>query len=222
MRVFRNLLVGLVLTLSVPASFATSFTAVEAAANAENWALADAVAARLDTAEQAGDFYAAFVAARRLASQGRCQEAAILFDTLTMTRPYFTPGYEGAFLCLMALGQKEMAIARLDTMLAVLPDGPQRDVVFQVRQNLDAADRPVFNVFGSFAPSSNANRQTGETRIGPFDISEQARARAGFLANIGASVTTRMIATDHFTMTGVARGELGFNTAKDVLEPRLT
>src|SRR5690606_29102756 len=122
---------------------AMTLDSIMAAADGEDWSTAEHRAAMLDASEGQGDFYSAYVRARKLAGEGRCGEAVLIFDLLTLTRPYFAPAYEGAFLCLHAMGEVDAAIGRLDGLLAVLQEGPHRDLVFQIRQGLDAGDRPV-------------------------------------------------------------------------------
>ena len=200
---------------------AATLDSVVAAANSEDWRTATVEAALLD-GQEGGDFYAAFVSARRLAATGRCGEAVLLFDVLTLSRPYFVPAYEGSFLCLQAMDDMEGAIARLDAMLAVLPASPQKDIVFRFRQQLDAADRPVFNLFGGAAPSSNALRQTSQTKIGVWDIASDAQGKPGVMLNVGGSITTRLLSRGRFTLSAVGTVEAGFNTASSLFEPRFT
>ena len=210
------------LTVQPGATWAATLDGLMAAAQTGDWAQAEAEAAALDGNEGQADFYSAYVAARRLAQTGRCAEAVVLFDALAMSRPYFAPAYEGAFLCLHAMEETDEAVARLDSMLAILPDGAHRDIVFQVRQQVASADRPVISLFGSLIPSSNANRQTAESSLGAWTIAPAAQSKPGLLASLGASVTARLYAKDTITASAVGTAAAYYNSATGLLEPRFT
>lgn len=220
----RCLVLGIIAAIGTfaPAVQAQTLQSVLSASVAGDWTLAQRQARALDNSEGGGDFYSAYVSAQQLAFEGRCEEAVFLFDTLTLARPYFAPAYEGAFLCLNALGQRDEAVARLDALLAILPQGAHRDLVFNVRQQVASADRPIVNFFGSLVPSSNANRQTAESSFGAWVIDPSAQGKPGLMASIGASVTARLYRNDRVTISGVGSAALQYNSVSGLLEPRFT
>src|SRR5690606_6216938 len=119
-------------------------------------------------------------------------------------------------------GETEQAIARLDSLLAIVPNGPHRDLIFSIRQQMASADRPVISFFGSLVPSTNVNRQTGETHLGGWVIDPAAQSKPGLMASLGASVTARLYRSDRITASGVASAAASFNSANGMLEPRFT
>lgn len=219
MRWFAYLVAFVILGIPVGVG-AVTLDDVMVAAERGAWSEAERSARQLDAGQ--GDFYAGYVKARQLASEGRCAEAVFLFDSLATARPYFALAYEGAFLCLNAMGETEQAVARLDSMLAILPDGAHRDLIFNIRQQVASADRPVINFFGSLVPSTNVNRQTGETHLGGWVVDPAAQSKAGLMASLGASVTARLYRSDRVTVSGVASAAANFNSANGMLEPRFT
>lgn len=203
-------------------SYAVTIADLMDTLKAQDWDRAASEAATLDRTDGHGDIFAAYVAATRHAAQGRCAEAVFLGDLVIGSAPYFVPAYDLTYQCYLALGQPEAAIARLDSLLAVLPGGPQRDLVAQIKQNIQAADRPAINFFGEAAPSSNANRATAAKSVNGLTIVEEARATPGLLLRGGMSITQKLLRSDRYFLSGTIRLETKYSTASQLFEPKIT
>lgn len=217
------------LAVSTSGAMAQSATlaSLDEALMARNWARADAVAAQLDAEAGQGDVMAAYAAAVRHASSGQCAEAAVLADLVIETLPFFVPPYLVAYRCHSELGRTELAVERLSTLQAILPDGPERDMVSQLLQNEQARGKPVFSGYFTAAPSTNVNRQTGETTIdgglwGPGTIPEESRGQGGVMFEFGGSVALELARTEALSVSGVLRSDVRFSTAEERFEPSFT
>lgn len=216
-----SLVIAAFLTLGT-STHAATVSDLMASLQSKDWDRAASVAANLDQTDGHGDVFAAYVAASRYATQGKCAEAVFLADLVIGSAPYFVPAYDLAYQCYLALGQREAAIARLDSLLSVLPHGPQRDLTAQIKQNVQAEDRPAINFFGEAAPSSNANRATTATSINGLTIVDEARATPGILMRGGVSITQKLLRSDRYFLSGTIRLETKYSTASQLLEPKIT
>ncbi|MBN13697.1 MAG: hypothetical protein CMJ15_00510 [Pelagibacterium sp.] len=204
-----------------------SLASLDEAIGARDWARADALAAQLDAEAGRGDVMAAYAASVRHALDGECAEAVVLADLVIGAVPFFVPPYLVAHRCYSDLGQRDMAAARLGSLQAILPDGPERDVVSQMLQNAQSQGRPVFSGYFTMAPSTNVNRQTGEDTIdggvwGPGEIPEEARGKRGVLFSLGGSVAVELARSEAASLSGVLRTDIRFSTVDEVFEPSFT
>lgn len=204
-----------------------SLASLDEAIGARDWARADAIAAQLDAGAGQGDVMAAYAASVRHALNGECAEAVVLADLVIGAVPFFVPPYLVAHRCYSDLGQRDLAAARLASLQAILPDGPEREVVSQLLQNAQSQGRPVFSGYFTMAPSTNVNRQTGAETIdggvwGPGQIPEEARGKRGVLFNLGGSVAVELARSEAVSLSGVLRTDIRFSTADAVFEPSFT
>ncbi|AEQ51079.1 hypothetical protein [Pelagibacterium halotolerans] len=204
-----------------------SLASLDEAIGARDWGRAEAIAAQLDAEAGQGDVMAAYAASVRHALDGECAEAVVLADLVIGAVPFFVPPYLVAHRCYSDLGQRDMAAARLGSLQAILPDGPEREVVSQLLQNAQSQGRPVFSGYFTVAPSTNVNRQTGEDTIdggvwGPGQIPEEARGKRGVLFSLGGSVAVELARSEAVSLSGVLRTDIRFSTADDVFEPSFT
>jgi hypothetical protein len=163
----------------------------------------------------------------RHAANGECVEAAALADFVIQAVPIFAPAYGVAYRCYLALGKPDIAVQRLDQILAILPEGPDREAIAQLRQGESAKHRPVFSGYATVSPSSNVNRQTAATTIngGPWGtgtIPQNARGQMGILLETGGSVAFHLGELHGLTATGVLRSDIRYSTATQTFEPRFT
>eukprot|EP00873_Tetraselmis_striata_P030246 jgi/Tetstr1/450510/TSEL_037546.t1 len=224
-----TLLVGAALVGPVTGAYAqtASLASLDEAIGARDWARADAIAAQLDAEAGQGDVMAAYAASVRNALNGECAEAVVLADLVIGAVPFFVPPYLVAHRCYSDLGQRDMAAARLGSLQAILPEGPERDVVSQMLQNAQSQGRPVFSGYFTMAPSTNVNRQTGEDTIdggvwGPGQIPEEARGQRGVLFSLGGSMAVELARNEAMSVSGVLRTDIRFSTADEVFEPSFT
>ena len=226
---FRLIMAGLaVVALSGTAvAQAPSLAELDQALAAGDWARAEAVAAQLDAGAGQGDVMAAYAASVRHAETGQCAEAAILADLVIEALPFFVPPYLVAYRCHGALGRSELAMARLDTLEAILPEGAERDMVTQLLRNEQARGKPVFSGYFTAAPSTNVNRQTAERTIdgglwGTGTIPEEARGQGGVLFGFGGSVALELARSEALSVSGVLRADIRFSTVEERFEPSFT
>ena len=224
-----TLLVGAALVGPVTGAYAqtASLASLDEAIGARDWARADAIAAQLDAEAGQGDVMAAYAASVRHALSGECAEAVVLADLVIGAVPFFVPPYLVAHRCYSNLGQRDMAAARLGSLQAILPEGPERDVVSQMLQNAQSQGRPVFSGYFTMAPSTNVNRQTGEDIIdggvwGPGQIPDEASGKRGVLFSLGGSMAVELARNEVMSVSGVLRTDIRFSTADEVFEPSFT
>lgn len=213
------LLLAVLWSMQVTAAAAVSPDTLSAAIVQSDWSTADQIARELD-ASDGGDFFSAYVKASQLIRSGRCGDAEPLLLLMRLTRPYFLPVYELSFVCHKSAGEEEAALGDLDALLAALPEGPQRDLVAQIRQNEASAGRPTVSVYGDVMPSTNVDRQTSAKSLGPLTITDASRGHAGLHAVGGVAISRLLLERDALSVTGVLKGELGYTTAGNLLEPR--
>lgn len=224
-----GLLAGVAMLGPVAGAYAqtASLASLDEAIGARDWGRAEAIAAQLDVEAGQGDVMAAYAASVRHALNGECAEAVVLADLVIGAIPFFVPPYLVAHRCYSEMGQRDIAAARLGSLQAILPDGPERDVVSQLLQNAQSQGRPVFSGYFTMAPSTNVNRQTGADTIdggvwGPGQIPEEARGRRGVLFSLGGSAAVELARTESMSVSGVLRTDIRFSTADEVFEPSFT
>ncbi|MET3924174.1 hypothetical protein [Devosia sp. 2618] len=203
---------------------ANSLNTLDSALAVGQWEQAAEIAQELDERAQRGDIMAAYAASVRHAAQGQCEEAAVLADVVTRVLPLFAAPYSLAYRCLMALGNRPAALARLETLIAILPQGTERDIISQILQNERAKDRPAFSAYASASPSSNVNRQTDATTIngGPWGVGtipNSARGQAGTIFDAGGTMTVQLATLENLTIAGVLRTDVRYSTADQVFQP---
>ncbi|WMT90902.1 surface lipoprotein assembly modifier [Pelagibacterium sp. H642] len=194
---------------------------------ASNWTQADAIAAQLDAQAGQGDIMAAYAASVRHAESGQCSDAVILADLVIEAIPFFIPPYLVAYRCHSQLGRYDVAAARLGSLQAILPDGPERDLVTQLLQNEQSRGQPSLSGYFTAAPSTNVNRATSERTIdgglwGPGTIPDEAREQRGVLFEFGGSVAVELARTEALTVSGVLRSDVRFTTDDERFEPSFT
>lgn len=226
-RLLRPVRTLAVLTLALvatpaPTAAAASFSDVARAVSGSNWTQAERAARALDTLERHGEFFAAYVAAARLVSEGRCDAAVPALELLAHLRPYFVAAREQIYLCHRGSGDAAQSLAELDAMLAVLPDGPQRDLVVRLRQSEAARYHPVVDLFGGITPTTNANRATDATHLPGSGWAITERGAPGVLLKGGASVTRNLILAPGMRAAAVVRAEIDYSTLETLLYPALT
>lgn len=204
-----------------------SLPSLDRALSAGDWAQADAIAAQLDAQVGQGDIMAAYAASVRHAENGQCADAVILADLVIEAVPFFVPPYLVAYRCHSELGRNDVAAARLNSLQAILPEGPERDLVAQLLQNEQSRGQPAFSGYFTAAPSTNVNRATSERTIdggiwGPGTIPEDARSQRGVLFEFGGSVAVELARTEALTVSGVLRSDIRFSTADERFEPSFT
>ena len=204
-----------------------SLASLDEAIGAGDWVRAEQIAIQLDAEAGQGDIMAAYAASVRHAQAGQCGDAVVLADLVIGAVPFFVPPYLVAQRCYSELGQSELAAARLASLQAILPDGPERDVVSQMLQNEQSRGKPVFGGYFTVAPSTNVNRQTGEDTIdggvwGPGEIPEEARGQRGVLFSLGGSVAVELARSEAASLSGVLRTDIRYSTADKVFEPSFT
>jgi hypothetical protein len=204
-----------------------SLPSLDHALTTGNWQQADAIAAQLDAQAGQGDIMAAYAASVRHAESGQCADAVILADLVIEAIPFFVPPYLVAYRCHSQLGRYDVAAARLNSLQAILPEGPERDLVAQLLQNEQSRGQPVFGGYFTAAPSTNVNRATSERTIdggiwGPGTIPDDAREQRGVLFEFGGSVAVELARTEALTVSGVLRSDVRFTTADERFEPSFT
>ncbi len=214
-------------TVSGAAAQTISLAALDEAIGARNWSRADQIAGQLDAQAGQGDIMAAYAASVRHAQNGQCSDAVILADLAIQAVPFFVPPYLVAYRCYSDLGQSGAAAQRLATLQAILPEGPERDVIAQLLQNEQSRGKPVFGGYFTAAPSTNVNRQTGEDTIdggiwGPGQIPEEARGQRGVLFSLGGSVAVELARSEMASVSSVLRTDIRYSTADKSFEPSFT
>jgi hypothetical protein len=214
---FIAISVGLAL-MSAPAIAAT-VEDIDHSVAAGQWSAAQSLAKDLDSKTPGTDFYAGYVAANRLIAQGDCNGATQVLDILSLARPTFLPAHQLSYLCKQALGDADGARDQLDIMLAILPDGPQREVVVALKRKLLLRQAPVFDVYGDVVPSTNVERLTSADHLGIYTIPGSARAKPGVTAMAGSSVAFALFDEGWVSSSIVGRGELSYSTITGLLSP---
>lgn len=201
-----------------------SLSSLDQALAAGDWGRAEAIAGQLDAQAGQGDIMAAYAASVRHAQSGQCAEAVVLADLVIGAIPFFVPAYLVSYRCHSELGHSEVAVARLNALQTILPEGPERDMVTQLLQNEQARGRPVFGGYFTVAPSTNANRQTHADSLdgGFWTIPEEARAQRGVLFEFGGSAALELAHTEALSVSGVLRSDMRFSTADERFEPSFT
>ncbi|WMT88420.1 hypothetical protein NO932_07355 [Pelagibacterium sp. 26DY04] len=225
-----RLIVGVLLSgLTVGTVQAQEFSLVslDQALTVRDWQRADAIAAQLDAQAGQGDIMAAYAASVRHAESGQCSDAVILADLVIEAIPFFMPPYLVAYRCHSQLGRYDVAAARLGSLQAILPDGPERDLVTQLLQNEQSRGQPSLSGYFTAAPSTNVNRATSERTIdgglwGPGTIPDEAREQRGVLFEFGGSVAVELARTEALTVSGVLRSDVRFTTDDERFEPSFT
>ncbi|WP_404404698.1 surface lipoprotein assembly modifier [Pelagibacterium halotolerans] len=211
--------------LCTPPAHAQTLTDVIQAMAEDDFVQAEALARQVDAREGRGDILAAFVAASRLETEGRCADAATLADAVITAIPFFAPAYMIAYRCHSQLGRNEVAAERLRALSGVMPPGPERDVVLQLLQNEEARYRPTVSGYFNVVPSSNANRQTSQSELIPglpWIIPEEARGQSGVIFQAGGAVAQRLWGTNDLYLTGVLRTDIRYSTVDKQFEPYFT
>lgn len=211
-----------VILLFVPGAQAQApgFSSIQNAVDEGKWAEADQLARAADAAAGHGDFYRAYVVARSLTASGQCVAALPIYDALLNVSPFFLPAVEQAYLCDVSAGDTAAAIDRLDVLLSILPEGTQRESVLRVRQGL--VPSVEWSGYIDVAPSTNANRQTGEERLGPLTIAPEARGQAGILISGGLTSTVPIARNPDMSLVAVGRLEWDYDTARELFAHSLT
>lgn len=221
----KTYLLGLLLAVSMAIAAPVQATTVTQLADAlavANWSEANELARVLDQQSGHGDIYGAYAAATRHAAEGNCGVAVFLGDLVIGSLPYFVPAYDLVYQCYLALGQNSIAIERLDSLLAVLPSGAQRDLVAQIKQNIQAEDGFSVSLFGDFAPSNNANRATAATQVAGLTIVPEAQSRPGVTWTAGMAVSRKLWKSDRAFLSATLRLETKYSSATGIFEPKLT
>src|SRR5690606_18957435 len=102
--------------------------ALDRALAAGQWQTATDIAAALDADAVAGDVMAGNAASVRYAASGQCAEAATLAGFVITAVPLFAAPYSIAYRCHSALGNRAAAVQRLESLVAMLPQGPEREI----------------------------------------------------------------------------------------------
>lgn len=199
---------------------APGFSGIQNAIDEGKWEEADHLARSADTSTGHGDFYRAYVVARSLAAQGQCAAALPIYEALLDISPFFLPAIEQAYVCDVAAGDSATALGRLDTLLSILPDGPQRESILRVRQGL--VPSVEWSGYVDMAPSTNANRHTGAENIGPLIIASEARGQAGILISGGLASTVPIARNRDMSFVAVGRLDWDYDTARQLFASSLT
>lgn len=223
--VFGVLMTGLVIAPAYAQG--VSLTSLDQALAAGNWQQADSIAVQLDSQAGQGDIMAAYAASVRHAANGQCQEATVLADLVIGALPFFVPHYLVSYRCHAQLGRNDVAAERLTSLQAILPAGPERDLVGQLLRDQESRDRPSFSGYAGVVPSTNVNRQTGASEIdgglwGVGQIPEEARGQRGVLFQLGGAMTVHLAEGQDWSLSGVLRTDIRYSTADETFEPSLT
>lgn len=205
--------------VSVAFAAASSPAALIQHVQKQDWAKADAIAAQLDARSGQGDLMRAYVASARLSHNGECEKAKPLIGAVIKTLPSFVPAYEVLALCLIREGRKQDAHAMFVTLAQKLPKGVWRTRANNNANALAPSYKPRFSMSGSFAPSTNSNRQTAEDSIGVLSINDESKAESGVRIGAHAIVTKPLFYRDNLTMLGVLRIGAQYETTRRLLNP---
>jgi hypothetical protein len=203
------------------AANAASTDPLSAAIATGDWIAADKLAVEQDARDRSGDFFRAYVKASQLTHEKRCAEARPLLVAMRITRPCFLPLYELSYVCDKSQGDRQAAIADLDALLGALPQGPQHDLVLQLRQNEASAGAPAVSFYGDIMPSTNVDRQTAATSIGNLTIVDESRGHAGVAATGGVAISQTLLERGPLSVAGAVRGEASYSTGNHLFEPGL-
>ncbi len=222
MNYLRTIIVVLLLTFtSIQSGLANSYAELSAAVVEGNWARAQPIARELDAAEPGSEFFSLYVAVSETVSKGNCDIALPLLTLMARAKPYFVPTYELSYICHKRVGDNNGAVADLSAIIAILPAGPQRDLVRQMLASDQAGDGIGISFYGSITPSSNANRQTTATTLNGFVLTKASQAQMGINAQAGVSLTKNFFANNGVFVAGVVRAELNYSSVTQLISPRL-
>jgi hypothetical protein len=225
MRLLKTALIvsaSLVSLYFVTPSYSATFSDLQTLIEGQNWGDAEELARHLDQSEGHGDFFAAYVAATRAINEGQCVSAVAILDALTVSKPNFVPAYELAYVCYSSLGDEGSASHKLDQLLAVMPEGPQRQVVQQLKRNLEGEDGLVTDIYFDVAPSTNADRQTSATDLHGLPITDSSRGHAGAILRGGIGWSKTLYRSNSVTLAGGFKVDAEYLTVDGLLNPRLT
>ena len=218
----RSLGLAILLAASAsPLAKAASFGSVVNALASGDYEAAASSARELD-GQRGGDFYSAYVVASRLVLEGRCHEAEGLIAGLIATEPSFIPTRELAFMCLRAAGRDTEADAALAAIVAILPDGPERDALRSMLDTSRAKRGPAISGYVDLVPSTNVNRQTSATDINGLIIGDDSRSAAGVSIRGGIAMTQHFLSVGAFDVSGRLSADVSVNSWNGLLSPRLT
>lgn len=227
MRIFRTIIVVLLLNFSsIQSGLASTYADLAAKMGAGDWSGAEPIAQELDAAESAAtnsgsQFFSLYVAVAQTVDRGNCDTALPLLTLMARAKPYFVPTYELSYICHKQGRDKEGAIADLSAIIAILPAGPQRDLVRQMLASDQAADGIGISFYGSVTPSSNANRQTRATTLNGLVLTKASRAQWGVNAQAGVTLTKNFFSTNGVFVAGIVRAELNYSSVTQLISPRL-
>ncbi|WIY53960.1 surface lipoprotein assembly modifier [Devosia sp. YIM 151766] len=218
----RRLIAFMAIFLMSPGVWAQTpgFSEIQIAVESGHWDRAHRLAGAADKAAARGDFYKAYVLAQSISLDGRCLEALPIYRAILEASPLFLPALDQAFLCEMTTGDSQSALQRLDTLLAILPEGPQRQNVLRIKEGL--APSVAIGGYFDIAPSTNANRQTHAERLGPLTIAPESRGQAGLLVSSGLTATVPIARNLGFSLVAVGRAEWSYDTVRQLFAPALT
>ena len=175
------------------------FAALQTSLDTGNWDQAKAQAAALDANLHRGAFMAAYAASFRYAAEGHCYKASYLAGPLARISPTFMPAHDILVTCLLRDGRKVSAARYYRDLADSLPDGQVKKAALERAKRLKPNDQLRISLESMVSPSTNVVRQTSETEIGPFSITEDSRSKPGVSLSGNAYFTKPLFHRDRLT-----------------------
>jgi hypothetical protein len=202
-------------------AFAQGYSGITHAIENKDWVTASNLAITLDEEAKTGSFFFLYVTATKFSVEDNCAEAIPIIDALKQAKPSFAPLHELGYICNTKLGKSAAAKSDLQKLVAILPNGQERDLIRGMLEAEHARSKVSVGVYGSVTPSSNANKQTSVGYINGLEVTSGSKASKGVNATIGATFTKVLNQTQTSSFAGVVRTEIGYSTVDQVISPRL-
>lgn len=213
---------GLICCGQATTAAAASFNDIQYAIIESRWEDARQTAKALDGLDPAGEFLGLYVEAAYLMQSGRCDEASAIARTLIGVRPDFAPAQELVWLCSAQTADLSTAQSELEALLAIMPEGPQRTILEQMHLAHRAEDGPQFSAYVEAKPSTNTNRQTAATNVGPWVIAPESRGQGGAELTGGVSVAQQLYQSSSFDVLGVLKADLSWDSVRQLVRPQIS
>lgn len=216
----RLLQAFMIVACAVSTAQAATFGDMQAQLNAGNWTAATAVATELDVGT-GYDINKAYAHAFQLFKTDQCGDAVRLAEAVANAAPYMVPAHEIVVSCRIEMGDEAGAVTALNRLLAVLPEGPQRDVAAQVRNNILSRSEISVSLYGELVPSTNVERQTQASTYYGLPITSASQGHFGVTASGGATFTKNIISEQDFTLSALLRTDVEINSVEMRFRPEI-